>query len=161
MTREEKHLDYLTLEKSAAGRVQADTAEVKFSAVCLLQADSASFQASSTAAALAKGDVSMAWSSAQLVAAAKDVTMSNAGGQLIAAAGSVDVHTGGAALIAGGSVTVERGLVGVVLARTATLGDQTRVLLAPRAAAALSAGFGAGFLAAVACYWRRFRRAKP
>ena len=67
MTIEEKHVDYLTVNKSALGRAQADTAEVKMSAVGALTTQSATLKASSVAAALVKGDASLAWSNAQIV----------------------------------------------------------------------------------------------
>ena len=144
MTIEQKHVDYLTLNKSALGRAQADTAEVKMSAVGMLNTQSASFKASSVAAALVKGDASLAWSSAQLVGSTKDVTLSNSGGQLMLAGNNIDVQRGGAAVMAARSVTVQRGMVGMVVGQNVTLGDETRVLLKPTGAAALAAGFGAG-----------------
>jgi hypothetical protein len=47
-------------------------------------------------------------------------------------------------VMAARSVTVQRGMVGMVVGQNVTLGDETRVLLKPTGAAALAAGFGAG-----------------
>ena len=75
------------------------------------------------------------------------MTLTNSGGQLMAgrqhhrgAQGRRRRH--GRALH-----HVQRGLVGVVVAQNATLGDDTKVLLKPTGAAALGAGFGAGAIA--------------
>jgi fumarate hydratase class II len=155
---EQKHVDYLTVDKSALGRAQADTAEVKFSAVGALTTQSAALKASSVAAALVKGDASLAWCNAQLVGSANDVTLTNSGGQLMLAGNSIDVHTGGAAVMAARSITVQRGLVGMVIAQNATLGDDTKVLLKPSGAAALGAGFGAGAIVGLLLAARGLRR---
>jgi len=64
------------------------------------------------------------------------------GAQWMFSAGDVTVDWGGAALVAAPTVKVERGVVGLVLARRAELGDGVRVLLQPRGAAALGAGVG-------------------
>jgi hypothetical protein len=48
------------------------------------------------------------------------------------------------------TVKVERGMVGLVLARHAELGDGVRVLLQPRGAAALGAGVGLAVAAVMA-----------
>jgi hypothetical protein len=160
MTIEQKHVDYLTLNKSALGRAQADTAEVKMSAVGMLTTQSANFKASSVAAALVKGDASLAWSSAQMVGSTKDVTLTNSGGQIMLAGNNIEVLRGGAAVMAARSVTVQRGLVGMVVAQNATLGDDTKVLLKPTGAAALGAGFGAGAIAGLLLAARMLGRRK-
>jgi hypothetical protein len=158
MTIEEKHVDYLTVNKSALGRAQADTAELKFSAVGALTTQTATLKASSVAAALVKGDASLAWSSAQLVGSAHDITLNNSGGQLMVAGNSIDVRTGGAAVMAARTITVQRGLVGMVLAQNADLGDDTKVLLKPAGAAAMGAGFGAGAIVGLVFAARGLRR---
>jgi hypothetical protein len=160
MTIEQKHVDYLTLNKSALGRAQADTADVKMSAVGMLSTQSANFKASSVAAAMVKGDATLAWSSAQMVGTTKDVTLTNSGGQLMLAGNTIDVHRGGAAVMAARSVTVQRGMVGVVIAQNAVLGDDTRVLLKPTGAAAMGVGFGAGALTGLLLAGRVLRKRK-
>ena len=158
MTIEQKHVDYVTVNKSALGRVQADTAEVKFSAVGALTTQSATIKASSVAAALVKGDASLAWSSAQLVGSSHDVTLSNSGGQLMLAGNNIDVQRGGPAVMAARAVTVQRGMVGMVVGQNVTLGDETRVLLKPSGAAALGAGFGVGAITGLLLAARTLRR---
>ena len=62
---------------------------------------------------------------------------------------SIDVRNGGAGIAIAGTVRVDRGGVGLLLARHAEIGEDTRVMLQPTGAAALGVGFGAGLLAAL------------
>ena len=162
MTIEEKHVDYLTVSKSAVARAPGDTAEVKMSAVGALTTDTAWLKFSSVAAAMVRKDASLSWCNAQLATARNNMTLTNSGGQLLAAGNTIEVRRGGAAIMAARTIQVQRGVVGVLLAQQATLGDETRVLLQPAAAAAMGAGFAAGALAGLVLggTFRRRRRGK-
>jgi hypothetical protein len=149
MTIEEKRVDYLTLNKSAMLNAETDVAELKMSAVGVLKTQSALFKGSAVALALPKGDATLSWSSASVLAAGNDVHVSYGGGQVMAAGNSIDVRNGGAGIAIAGTVRVDRGGVGLLLARHAEIGEDTRVMLQPTGAAALGVGFGAGLLAAL------------
>jgi hypothetical protein len=62
--------------------------------------------------------------------------------------------------VAARSVTVQRGIVGMVVGQNVTLGDETRVLLKPTGAAALGAGFSAGAIAGLLLATRIWRKRK-
>jgi len=155
---EEKRVDYLTLDKSAMLKAEADHADVRMSAVALLNAQTAALRFSSAAVTLAKGDASLSFSSGQIVTARNDVHVANGGGQVLAAGNSIDVRNGGAALMAARNIRVERGAVGVLLAQHADIADGVRVLFRPAGAAALGVGAGVGFAASLLMLWRLLKR---
>jgi hypothetical protein len=159
MTIEEKRVDYLTANKSAMLRAEADQADVRMSAVGLLSTQAASLRFSSAGATLPRGDVTMSFSNGQLVTARNDMHIANGGGQVMAAANSIDVRNGGAGLMVARQIRVERGAVGLLLAQQAELADGVRVLLQPAGAAAVGVGAGVGFAAGLLVLWRLFRRA--
>ena len=81
------------------------------------------------------------------------------------AAGDVSFDKGGCAAVVAPTVRVERGGIGIALARRIEVGEGGRVLLRPGAAAALGIGLGIGFglAVAVSAAWagRRAPRCRP
>ncbi len=86
----------------------------------------------------AAGNLTVNQGGASVMLAGGDAAIEQGGASIIAAAGDIDVRTGGAAVAAARAVRVERGTVGLVVAKTVTVHD-SRVLLTPAEAAALGA----------------------
>jgi hypothetical protein len=139
------------VEGGLAFAVRGDTATVRRSAVGVVATTGATEVRQSVAAAVLSGDgVSLTQGGATAVVAAGDAEIRQGGCQWLLSAGDVTVEWGGAAVMAAPSVKMERGTVGLVLARRAELGDGVRVLLQPRGAAALGAGIGLAVAAVMA-----------
>ncbi len=151
--------------RSISGRLvgvaRGDALEVSRSAVGVATSRTdASVRQGMTAAVLAGGDVSVAQGYASVLAAAGDASVKQAGTQWLLAAGDVAVEYGGAALVAAPTVTVRRGLVGLLAARDAHLEEGAKVLFRPTGAAALGAAAGAAFAIVAAVAWAGLRRRK-
>ncbi len=141
------------VERSLAFAVRGDTATVERSAVGVVATTGATEVRQSLAASvLSGGGVGLTQSGATAVVATGDATLRQGGAQWLLAVGDVTVVSGGAAVVAAPAVKVERGFVGLVLARDVELGDGARVLLQPRGAAALGAGIGVVVAALMAVF---------
>ena len=146
----------VAIDKTVAAKLEADTADVRMSAVGYLVTDSANLKMSPTAVTYARGSADMKLSSANMLLAGQDVAMQYSGAQLVGAKGSVDVTMGAAGAILTREAHVDRGLVGLLVAGDVELGEGAKVMLRPAGAAALGAGFAGGLLLAVAFLWRLF-----
>ena len=139
------------VERSLVFAVRGDTASVERSAVGVVATTGATEVHQSLAASvISGGGVSLSQAGATAIVAAGDAQLRQGGSQWLLAAGDVTVDWGGAAVVAAPVVKVERGFVGLVLARHAEMGDGARVLLQPRGAAALGAGLGLAVAAVMA-----------
>lgn len=144
------------VDRKAALKIEAGEASVRMSAVGYLSADSAVFKMSPAALTYARGPVELKFSSASVLASADDVHLQYSGSQIVAAKGDVRLGTAAAGAVLSGRSHVERGLVGLLIAKDVELGEGARVMLRPAGAAALGAGFAGGLLLAVAFLWRLF-----
>jgi hypothetical protein len=143
MTETQEGRQGAVVERSLAFAVRGETATIKQSGVGVVATTGATdVRQSMAASVLSGGGVSLSQGAATAVVAAGDVEMRQGGAQWVFSAGDVSVEWGGAAVMAAPTVKVERGMVGLVLARHAELGDGVRVILQPRGAAALGAGVG-------------------
>ena len=143
MTETKEERQGAVVERSLAFAVRGETATIEQSAVAVVATTGATEVRQSVAASvLSGGGVSLSQGAATAVVTAGDVELRQAGAQWVFSAGDVSVEWGGAAVMAAPTVKVERGMVGLVLARRAEFGDGVRVLLQPRGAAALGAGIG-------------------
>jgi hypothetical protein len=148
----------VSFDKSAARSVQAETAELKMSAVALLKTESASLSMSAAGFTYARDDVNLNWSSANVLAAGSEIHMQYAGAQLVAAGGRIRMSNSLAAALVTRSAHVDRGFIGLLVTGKAELAEGTRVLLRPGGAAAMGAGFAGGLLLSAAFLWRLFAR---
>ncbi|MBM3146700.1 MAG: hypothetical protein FJ000_02260 [Actinobacteria bacterium] len=146
--------DRASLDKTAVVKLQAAQADVRMSAVGLLSTESAQLKMSPAALTYARGPVELKLSSANMLVTGGDVNVQYGGAQLLAAGGDARLATAAAGAVIAREVHVERGLVGMLVARDAELADGARVILRPSGAAALGAGFAGGLLLAVAFLWR-------
>jgi hypothetical protein len=143
MTETAEEREGAVVERSLAFAVRGETAMIRQSGVGVVATTGATeVRQSMVASVLSGGGASLAQGYATAIVAAGDAQVRQGGAQWILSAGDVTVDWGGAALVAAPTVKVERGMVGLVLARRAELGDGVRVLLQPRGAAALGAGVG-------------------
>jgi len=146
--------DQTSIDKTAVVRLQAGRADVRMSAIGLLSTESAQLKMSPAALTYARGPVELKLSSASMLVTGGDVNVQYGGAQILAAGGDVRLATAAAGAVVAREVHVERGLVGMLVARDAELSDGARVILRPSGAAALGAGFAGGLLLAVAFLWR-------
>jgi hypothetical protein len=105
---------------------------------------------SASVAMVSGGDTSFTMSAAVVMPTLGDVRIDKGAAQWVIAAGDVSFDKGGCAAVVSPSVHVERGGVGLALARHVEIGDGGRVLLGPLAAAALGLGLALGMGLAVA-----------
>jgi len=151
MTEAHEERQDAVVERSLAFAVRGETATIGQSAVGIVATTGATEVRQGVAASvLSGGGASLAQGYATALVTAGDAHVRQAGAQWMLSAGDVAVEWGGAAVVAAPTVKVERGVVGLVLARRAELGDGVRVLLQPRGAAALGAGVGLAVAAVMA-----------
>jgi len=143
MTETQEERQDAVVERSLAFAVRGETATIGQSGVGVVATTGATeVRQSMVASVLSGGGASLAQGYATAIVAAGDAQVRQGGAQWLFSAGDVSVEWGGAAVVAAPTVKVERGMVGLVLARRAEFGDGVRVLLQPRGAAALGAGIG-------------------
>ncbi len=136
----------LVARMSAIGSADTGTFDATASAVGMLTADGdASVSLSAVPIISAKGDASIRQNYTSAIIVGGDVEMSQAFAPIIVGKQTTLDHSAGAVIFAG-EATVEKGWVGVVLARDAQISDDSRVLVSTKAAliiaAALLGGFG-------------------
>ncbi|MGQ9550399.1 MAG: hypothetical protein ACUVSY_17030 [Roseiflexus sp.] len=103
----------------------------------------------------AQDDVAMTLSSSLAVHAGGDVSMTGSASPLVMATRDVRLNNSSAGVVTAREARVESGKVGIVLAGSVILGDQTRVLLSGRDALLFGAAVGI-FFPLVAYLLRRF-----
>lgn len=158
-----------------ADAVDADVAEISFSAVQRTSAQSISATGSAIGVAKAEGidaigsaigmasvggDLSTRFSSTPLVNVHGDASIRQSYASALVAGGTVEmtqavaplvagrevhIDLGGGAAVVAGDVKVERGFIGVLLAGRAEVGDETRVLIGTRAALIMGGVLLGGF----------------
>jgi hypothetical protein len=132
------------------GMVRANDVRLEQSASALTTArGGAELHQSASVAVVSGKDTALTMAAAVVVPTLGDVRIDKGGAQWVVAAGDVSIDKGGCVAAVAPSVRVDRGGVGVVLAWKAEIGEGTRVLLRPLAAAALGLGVGLAFFASL------------
>jgi hypothetical protein len=150
----------VTVRGSLVGRVQARKALVTGSgAGAVVAGEDATLSASFAGAVVAGRDMVVTAGGGQFLVAGGDITLTTGGAQILVAGGDVDATNLNGGVLVARRVSVERGIVGVLVARDADLGN-ARVLLNTPQAAALGAVLGLVAPVVAFLLHRSFRRRK-
>lgn len=144
------------VRRGIAGIVRADgpVKVDKSAAGVVVSGAAASVDMAWTGAVLASGEASLDKSAANAVVSLSGSRLHQSAAQVVATAGDVEVEYAAAGVVAAPSVTVRRGLVGLLVAGKAELAEDTRVVLRPGGAASLGAAFGIAFAVVSIIGWR-------
>jgi len=146
----------LRIERSEShDHIESEVVELQNVSIGSVDAQKATVSRALVRSLTAQDDVAMTLSSALSVHAGGDVSMTGSASLLVMAARDVRLNNSSAAVMTAREARVESGMVGVLLAGSATLGDQTRVVLSGRDALLFGAAVGI-FFPLVAYLLRRF-----
>lgn len=146
-------------EEAAFNSLEADTANLKLSAVATakvteLNADMSAIGAvsgvekaramrSAVGVLASNTETQLTQGYASMVLSAGDVEITQAGAQLVVAAGDVEMSQAGALIAAGKSVSINEGWVGILASPEAQIAEGVKVAFGPREAVIFGAVFGA------------------
>lgn len=146
----------LRIERSdSRDTIEADVVELSDVSAGAVEAQKATLSRAFARSITAQDDVSMTFSAALSVHAGGDVSMTGSATPLLTAGRDARLSGASAGVVAAREARVESGMVGVLLAGSAELGDQTRVLITGRDALLLGAAVGI-FFPLVTYLLRRF-----
>lgn len=146
----------LRIERSdSRDTIEADVVELSDVSAGAVEAQKATLSRAFARSITAQDDVSMTFSAALSVHAGGDVSMTGSATPLLTAGRDARLSGASAGVVAAREARVESGMVGVLLAGSAELGDQTRVLMTGRDALLLGAAVGI-FFPLVTYLLRRF-----
>jgi len=147
---------WLRIERAESrDHIESEVVELQNVSIGSVDAQKATVSRALVRSLTAQDDVAMTLSSALSVRAGGDVSMTGSASPLVMAARDVRLNNSSAAVMTAREARVESGMVGVLLAGSATLGDQTRVVLSGRDALLFGAAIGI-FFPLVAYLLRRF-----
>jgi hypothetical protein len=127
---EEIEADIAEISSSAVMRVSAEEAAIASSAVGLVTAQGdVTMQAAAAAVIIASGDVTLDKGGANAVIAGHDIAIERGVGSTFIAGNDIRINQGGGGLFVASKIKVKRGFVGVLLAREATVSEDSRVIL--------------------------------
>ncbi len=140
----------VTVRNKVIGMVRAGDVSLEQSASLATTArGGAQLNQSASVALISGGDTSLHLSAAVAAPCLGDLRLDKSAVQWVVAAGDVALEKSACAAAVSPAVRVERGVVGVALARRVEVGEGGRVLFGPLAAAALGIGLGIGIGVAV------------
>lgn len=146
----------LRLERAESrASATAEVVELSDASVGAVDAEKATLSRTLARSVSAKDDVSMTLSGALLVRAAGDVAINGGVAPLVSAGRDLRIRGATTAMAIAPRLRVESGVVGVLLAGKAEIGNETRVLLTARDAVLLGGAIGV-LLPLVAYLLRRF-----
>ncbi|MCS6839616.1 MAG: hypothetical protein NZ699_02820 [Roseiflexus sp.] len=146
----------LRIERSESrDTIEADVVELSNVSAGAVEAQKATLSRAFARSVTAQDDVSMTFSAALAVQAGGDVNMTGSAATALIAGRDVRLNGASAGFVAAREARMESGRVGVLLAGSAELGNQTHVLITGRNALLLGAAFGI-FFPLVAYLLRRF-----
>ena len=159
MSDEEVRPELIEGEQAAFTSLEADTANLKLSAVATakvteLNADMSAIGAvsgvdkaratrSAVGVLASNTETELMQGYASMVLSAGDVEITQAGAQLVVAAGDIEMSQGGALIAAGKSVSIKEGWVGIIASPDAQIAEGVKVAFGPREAVIFGAVFGA------------------
>jgi len=169
MSDEESRLELIEGEQAAYDSLEADTANLKMSAVASAKVTDlhADMSAMGMVSATNKAKATRSWvgvlasnTAAELeqgyasaVLSAGDSEITQGGAQLVLAGGNIEMDRAGAIIAAGKSVSISQGWVGIIASPDAQIAEGVTVAFGPREAVFFGAAFGAIFAAVIALFW--------
>ena len=169
MSDEGSRLELIEGEQAAFDSLEADTANLKMSAVATAKVTDlhADMSAIGMASAANEAKATRSWVGvlasntatelqqgyASAVLSAGDSKITQGGAQLVVAGGSIEMDRAGAIIAAGKSVSIGEGWVGIVASPDAQIAEGVKVAFGPREAVFFGAAFGAIFAAVIALFW--------
>ncbi len=146
----------LRIERSEShDHIESEVVELQHASIGSVDAQKATVSRALVRSVTAQDDVAMTLSGALAVHAGGDVSMTGSASPLVIAARDARLSNTSTGIVTAREARVESGMVGVLLAGSATLGDRTRVMLSGRDALLFGAAVGI-FFPLVAYLLRRF-----
>jgi hypothetical protein len=132
-----------SVDGSLAFQVEGQAVSVEGSLVGMINAgESAVVGNSFTVGVVSNGNASVENGAGMFMVTGGNTEINNGGAGAIINGGNTEIHNGGAGLVVCQQATVEHGTINVLLANQVDLGEDVRVLVSTRQAAAFGAAFG-------------------